>query len=179
MANVPARMPQGLVSRDATKRQAVQVGQAVRAIGVAELELACAHLAGGRPLSAPASLQYELISTSGATLRTRIAAPIVPEWAIVIATLSATDARTCTVRASSDTTGLTTWTEVGPVQLGGDAPVPVPVVIEVGGGTIEAPAYEEIHLDITDVSAGASVIRLESWQVVLLPFVPPYSSGQL
>lgn len=181
MANVPGRMPAGLITRDATKRQSVQVGRAVRAAEFADLEIATAYLAAGRQLAAPASLRYDLVGTSGATYRRRIATPIVPEYAWVVGMISSASYRTCTVRASAEEDGLTSWQSVSVTVGGGDAsPFQFgPIQILVGAGSPQTPGYEEVHLQITNVSSGAASIRLHSWSVVPLPHVAPYSDGQI
>lgn len=177
MANTPRRMPQGLVTRDATTRHGVQVGRAVRASGVNDVELAIAHLAAGRVPAGPASMRYFALGTSARSLLCRIANPIYPEWAIVYALIGADDEVSGTLVAYSDTT-----TAGSPVSrsftVGGGIGNPQLVTreIEIGTGAVESPSYEFVSVQITCATSGA---YLHSWGVLPLPYLPPQSSGQV
>lgn len=176
---VPALMPTTLPTRDTGSRTKLQVARPVRAATVADFELATAHLAGARMFQAPASARYHLVGSSGATFKRRIATPILPEFALIRVWLSSDEYRELDVRASSDTTGLTTWTDPTEVVLGGgdSAPFAAPVVVAIGAGSIESPGYEEVHLQLTNVSGGGSVVRMHSWSVYPLPHLSPDSDG--
>lgn len=175
MPNIPVRMSQTLLARDATKRHAVQVGRGVRGAEVNALEVAIAHLAAGRVHSPPASMRYYSIGASSQEFNTRIANPIVPEWAIVWAMIGADDYTTGTMAVSSDTTGLTTYTTRNWEAGGGVANAIVTAVeVEIGTGAIEAPSYEAVRMVLDADATGA---YLHSWGVITLPHTQPFSDG--
>lgn len=170
-------MPQTLVSRDSTTRHRVQVARAVRGTDANALEIAIAHLAAGRVHAPPASLRYYSIGTTQQTFQLRIANPLAPEWAIVYATLGSDSVASGVMRASSDTTGLTTfadldWTVGGGVENAATLVIP----IEIGTGAVEAPAYEEVRLILDAADSG---VFLHSFGVLPLALLPPQSNGDL
>lgn len=175
MPNIPIRMPQTLIARDNTTRHAVQVGRGVRGYDANALEVAIAHLAAGRVHSPPASMRYYSIGTNQQTFNTRIANPIVPEWAVVYAMLGADDYTTGTMSASSDTTGLTTYTTRN-FEIGGGLAnaIVIGIEIEIGTGAVEAPSYEAVRMLLDADTTGA---YLHSWGVITLPHAQPFSDG--
>lgn len=172
---IPERMPEGLPARDSSRRQAVQSLQPVRGTDAARLEAAIAHLAAGRPLPAPCCpRRITLPAASTTTLRTRIATPIVPRFAVVHGTLTSTAVTVVTLTATTALDTVVEPLQVGALDVSGAAlrAHHFELLVEIGNGApaAAANAWLDVTLQAIHSNASATVV-LHSWGVLPLPFI--------